>query len=433
MPGFSTVGGAPVGALPIESAGSPLDVDIDDTVTLYEATDRILLNVLEDAADGSMALGETELLNVLFTSVLLLSDAYAAVGGPVNITSAADASDESAAEYLHNLRSWVLADSDANAKMTFKNTLAGSGGFVDTIAVAWNMLLADSGASTATIEGTVTRMAAIADALAASAVADGRLSARVAVAVAVVLEANVGAGWTKTLADQADILDQVQNILRAMNTVADSVDIADGAVGSMILSLICADGVEVDATPDALLRMISDIDDGALLYCSFRLGGTEYSGWAVNTDLRAVTEHRNQPFDSIVSHQKGFHYAAGPGGIVQFTGTTDDGEPIEAWFRTFLTDFGTHKFKRAPDIWVGIATDGRMLAKVRTRDPASGAVLDDWYELVTKQDGNEGNGRAKVGRGLKSVWWGMEVRNIAGSDFRIDEAGMRYLVLDRRQ
>ena len=80
-----------------------------------------------------------------------------------------------------------------------------------------------------------------------------------------------------------------------------------------------------------------------------------------------------------------------------------------------------------------IEQTGRMLAKVRTRDPASGAVLDDWYELVTKQDGNEGNGRAKVGRGLKSVWWGMEVRNIAGSDFRIDEAGLRYLVLDRRQ
>ena len=433
MPGFFPVGGAPVGALPIESAGSPLDVDIDDTVTLYEATDRILLNVLEDAADGSMALGETELLNVLFTSALILPDAFGAMSLRVNATDTANGADVTAAEYLPHLKSWVLAGADANAKMRFKNTLAESGGFTDTIAVAWNMLLADTGDGDDTIEGTVKRLAALADALAASAIADGRLSARVAVAVAAVLEANVGAGWAKTLADQADILDQVQNILRAMNTVADSAAIADTAVGSMILSLVCADDVALADALAASGAFNADLSDSALLYCSFRLGGTDYSGWAVNTDLRAVTEHRNQPFDSIVSHQKGFHYAAGPGGIVQFTGTTDDGEPIEAWFRTFLTDFGTHKFKRAPDIWVGIATDGRMLAKVRTRDPASGAVLDDWYELVTKQDGNEGNGRAKVGRGLKSVWWGMEVRNIAGSDFRIDEAGMRYLVLDRRQ
>jgi len=433
MPGFSTVGGAPVGALPIESAGSPLDVDIDDTVTLYETTDRILLNVLEDAADGSMALGETELLNVLFTSALILPDAFGAMSLRVNATDTADGADVTAAEYLPHLKSWVLAGADANARMKFKNTLAESGGFTDTIAAAWNMLLADSGASTATIEGTVTRMAAIADALAASAVADCRLSARVAVAVAAVLEANVGAGWTKTLADQAGILDQVQNILRAMNTVTDSAAIADTAAGSMILSLVCADDVALADALAASGAFNADLSDSALLYCSFRLGGTDYSGWAVNTDLRAVTEHRNQPFDSIVSHPKGFHYAAGPGGIVQFTGTTDDGTAIDAYVRTFLTDFGTHKFKRVPDIWVGIATDGRMLAKVRTRDPASGAVTDDWYELVTKQDGNEGNGRAKVGRGLKSVWWGMEVRNIAGSDFRIDEAGLRYLVLDRRQ
>ena len=432
MPGFFPVGGAPLGALPIE-AGAYSDVDLYDTVILYDTPEQILLNVLEDVASGSISLGDTELLNVLFTSALILPDAFGAMSLRVNVTDTADGDDVTAAEYLPHLKSWVLAGADANAKMRFKNTLAESGGFTDTIAAAWNMLLADAGDGDDTIEGTVTRMAAIADALAASAVADGRLSARVAVAVAVVLEANVGAGWTKTLADQADILDQVQNILRAMNTVADSVDIADGAVGSMILSLICADGVEVDATPDALLRMISDIDDGALLYCSFRLGGTDYSGWAVNTDLRAVTEHRNQPFDSIVSHSKGFHYAAGAGGIVQFTGITDDGTAIDAYVRTFLTDFGTHKFKRAPDIWVGLATDGRMLAKVRTRDPATGAVLDDWYELVTKQDGNEGNGRAKVGRGLKSVWWGLELRNIAGADFRIDEAGLRYLVLDRRQ
>ena len=433
MPGFSTVGGAPVGALPIESAGSPLDVDIDDTVTLYEATDRILLNVLEDAADGSMALGETELLNVLFTSALILPDAFGAMSLRVNATDTADGADVTAAEYLPHLKSWVLAGADANARMKFKNTLAESGGFTDTIAAAWNMLLADSGASTATIEGTVTRMAAIADALAASAVADCRLSARVAVAVAAVLEANVGAGWAKTLADQSSILDQTQNILRAMNTIADTAAIADGAVGSMILSLVCADDVTLADALAASGAFNADLSDSALLYCSFRLGGTEYSGWAVNTDLRAVTEHRNQPFDSIVSHPKGFHYAAGPGGIVQFTGTTDDGTAIDAYVRTFLTDFGTHKFKRVPDIWVGLATDGRMLAKVRTRDPASGAVLDDWYELVTKQDGNEANGRAKVGRGLKSVWWGLELRNIAGSDFRIDEAGLRYLVLDRRQ
>ena len=148
---------------------------------------------------------------------------------------------------------------------------------------------------------------------------------------------------------------------------------------------------------------------------------------ADSNDARTILAAEVSAFIIFVCTHKDF------GLEVLKTGTTDDGTAIDAYVRTFLTDFGTHKFKRAPDIWVGIATDGRMLAKVRTRDPASGAVLDDWYELVTKQDGNEANGRAKVGRGLKSVWWGLELRNINGSDFRVDEAGLRYLVLDRRQ
>jgi hypothetical protein len=255
----------------------------------------------------------------------------------------------------------------------------------------------------------------------------------VAVAVAAVLEANLSAGWGHTLVDQAALLDQTQNILRAMNTVSDAAAVSDTAAGSLRLSLVCAETVNVDDDLATTLRMNADLADGVLLYCSFRLGDTEYSGWAVNTDLRAATEHRNQPFDSIVSHPKGFHYAAGPGGIVQITGKDDDGAPIDAYLRTFLTDFGTHKFKRVPDIFVGLATDGRMLVKMVTRDPRTGVACDDWYELVTKQDAGEAQGRAKIGRGLKSTWWGMELRNIQGADFRLDEIAWRALILDRRQ
>lgn len=153
----------------------------------------------------------------------------------------------------------------------------------------------------------------------------------------------------------------------------------------------------------------------------------------MNTDLKAVSEYRGLQFDSIVAHPKGFHYAAGPGGIYQITGSDDDGEPIDAWIKTFLTDFGTHKFKRAPDMWLGLTTDGRMLVKTLTRDPRTGVQNEDWWEAVTKQDTGEASGRAKIGRGLKSTWWGMELRNIAGSDFQLDEIAWRPIVLDRRQ
>ena len=227
------------------------------------------------------------------------------------------------------------------------------------------------------------------------------------------------------------LVDAVQNTLTAMLSLADSATIADSAVGSLRLSLLCDENATVDDSLAANLRLNADLESGAILYCSFRIGGEEYSGWAMNTDLLAVTQHSNQRFDSILSF-KGFHYAAGPGGIVQITGDTDDGENIDAHLRTFLTDFGTHKFKRAPDIFVGLATDGRMLVKTRTRDPNTGVQNEDWYEVVTKQPDGEANGRAKVGRGLKSVYWGLTLRNVEGSDFRLNKIDWRYLTQDRR-
>ena len=76
---------------------------------------------------------------------------------------------------------------------------------------------------------------------------------------------------------------------------------------------------------------------------------------------------------------------------------------------------------------------GEVQRPTRTRDPNTGVLTEDWYELVTKQGAGEAQGRAKVGRGLKSTWWGMTLQNIDGADFRLDEIAWRMIVLDRRQ
>jgi hypothetical protein len=151
-----------------------------------------------------------------------------------------------------------------------------------------------------------------------------------------------------------------------------------------------------------------------------------------NTDLKAVTEYRNVQFDSFATFQ-GVTYGAGQGGIVALLGDTDDGAAIDAWFTPFLTDFGTQKFKRASDIWIGASTDGALFAKVLTRDPATGAKLEDHYAVVMKQGDGVQPGRVEVGRGLKSTFWGLTVHNVDGADFALDSIQWRPLLLDRRQ
>lgn len=394
MPGLFPVSGAPVSGL-LSSGGELFNCDLSDSmvasVTLFDYR-----KVALDASDaGSLVDALTN--NLLFN----LRESLSGVDAVTN-----------------------------QAKLACNLTSAAS--FTDVIRAAWHMLLQDEAEALDSAEYRIRKALALADALVASAVVDGKLTAYAACAVAATLEDSARAGWSLNLADQGTLTDAVQNTLTAMLSLAETATIADSAIGTLRLSLLCDENATVDDSLAANLRLNADLESGAILYCSFRIGGEEYSGWAMNTDLWAVTQHSNQRFDSILSF-KGFHYAAGPGGIVQITGDTDDGEDIDAHIRTFLTDFGTHKFKRAPDIFVGLATDGRMLVKARTRDPNTGVLTEDWYELVTKQGAGEAQGRAKVGRGLKSTWWGMTLQNIDGADFRLDEIAWRMIVLDRRQ
>ena len=62
----------------------------------------------------------------------------------------------------------------------------------------------------------------------------------------------------------------------------------------------------------------------------------------------------------------------------------------------------------------------------------TGVQYEDWYLAEFKQGAGPGNARTQLGRGLKSVWWGLEIRNIDGGDFRTRTIQWRPLVLDRR-
>ena len=431
MPSLGPLSGTPLSTL--EDGEIPVSADdLDDFLLIDFGTEAIFLNVLEDGISAVLSLGATELLNVLSDSALALSDAVGFQSLNVSISDSAASTTSVLNELIPNLRDWVLATSSVNARASFYSNLSAGGGFTDAIACGWNLILTTEAEGADTAEGIARRLAAVADTLQATGLADGKLTARAAVAVAAALEARIYAGYSVTAADQAALTAEVASILAAMPTLADTAALADSAVGAMRLSLICAENVTLADALAANLSASADIDDALLVYCSFSIGGNEYSGWAMNTDLRAVTQHANQNFDSILPFKK-YHYAAGPGGIVQITGANDSGEDINAYVRTFLSNFGTHKFKRAPDVWLGLVTDGRMLVKTRTRDPSTGAALEDWYEVITKQDAGEASGRAKVGRGLKSTWWGLTLQNIDGADFRLDEIAWRVLTLDRRQ
>lgn len=401
MPGFGVVGGLPVsGFSGAEGGGESYD---------------------EDAGSAfAAASSETEALHLRAGALLEELATTADIAGAVT------------GDVLANLRDAIVAAGEVTSTMTFSPNGESAVAFADSVSAAWMMLLADSVTGADASIGTARRFLAAADALAATALADSRLSALAACAVAATLEDLVASGWTVDAMDSATLADSAAARLRDLVAAADAAAATDGATGTMRLSLITADSVQIDGSPAAGLAALADAASGALAYVSVRLGNTDYSGWVVNADLRAVTEYRNVPFDSLATF-RGFHYAAGPNGIAQLTGDTDRGEPIDAWVRSFLTDFGTNVFKRAPDIFVGVTATGELMVKVLTRDPGTGEKCEDWYSIVRKQEAGPAIGRVKVGRGLKSTWWGLELRNVDGADFTVHAIEWRPIVLDRRQ
>ncbi len=431
MTSSGPLGSAPLSAL---DGGSPPAGDpyaLSDGLVANDELAEILRNVLEDAAALTFPTGDAYIANLLESAVGI------AAGGVGNLRQRAEASTaamlalDTASQILSVLKERILVAAVPDALGRFRNTLAAGGVFQDAVAAAWSMLLADSGNAQDSEVVVLRKLAGVADSLLAMGDAQGRMSALAAVAVAAALEGRATAGWGSSAADQATLVDESRALLAAMLSLNDAGAGSDTAEAAMRMVLLADDAATIADDPAAMLRAFSDLADGAVLYCTLRIGGTDYQGWVMNTDLRAVTEYRNVPFDSFAT-LNGRTYAAGEGGIFELAGDTDDGQPIEAWFRPFLTNFGTQKMKRVTDIWIGAAATG-LVVKVHTRNPATGQMTEDLYPVQHVHGDGTDKGRVKVGRGLTSNWWTLTVANVAGAAFEVDSIEWKPLVLDRRQ
>lgn len=431
MSGFGPTSGAPIAALPAAASPPPPPADLSDGAGCYDEHFTDLLNVLEDAFTASFPSGDAIIRNLLETGAAIGDASVAGVRAMALASDAALLTFDTASQVLSVLKERIVAMDTPDARATFGANASDSGRFVDAIAAAWSMLLADAGSLSDDVASTVHKLAMLAETLHAMGAVDSKLTAQAAVAVAAALEARVSAGWNATAVDQAALADEARNTLAALLAASDGALVTDAAAPGLRMVLLASDAATVADDPVAALRALEELSDGAVLYCTIRLGGTDYQGWVLNTDLRAVTEYRNVPFDSFAI-LNGRTYGAGDGGIFELAGNTDNGSPISAWFRPFLTDFGAAKMKRVSDIWIGTSAKG-LLVKVHTKDPATGNVTEDIYPVEYSHGTGNEKCRVKVGRGLTSHWWTLTVANVAGADFAIDGIDWKPLILDRRQ
>lgn len=430
---MSTIGSSTIGDVPLVGDGASAvapEADLSDTVTVIDEREAVLLNVLSESIHG-MLVDDTFIANLLETHALGNDAAVASARMRALATDAVGLADSTASQHLASVSGHILAVASSSSAGRFAVNAASGVSFQDSVAAAWAMLLADEGSVQDDAAAVVRKLVALAETLRALGSVQGKLTAQAAVAVAAVLEGRVSAGWSADAVDQAALADEVRNTMAAMLAVTDAAQASDAIAPTLRMMLLSSESVTVADDPAAALRALEELADGAVLYCTIRLGGTDYQGWVLNTDLRAVTEYRNVPFDSFAM-LGGRTYAAGDSGIFELAGDTDNGSPIDAWFRPFLTDFGAAKMKRVSDIWIGTSAKG-LLVKVHTKDPATGNVTEDIYPVEYSHGAGNDKCRVKVGRGLTSHWWTLTVANVAGADFAIDSIDWKPLILDRRQ
>lgn len=179
------------------------------------------------------------------------------------------------------------------------------------------------------------------------------------------------------------------------------------------------------------------LNDGAIASDDLFTKDLDARSWVLNPETGAVSTHTNWPIVGIA--QVGdLQYAVGPEGLYLLDGDTDDGDTIDAVIDLPGLEFGQpnkeggltaeDERKRVKQLWLDCESDTPMRAEVRSYDQA----LSHHYTAIRPLN-QTGNMLITVGKGLKSKWWGLSIRNTLGGDFRLTAASADVMTTDRRR
>lgn len=345
--------------------------------------------------------------------------------------SAGEATSAVLGEFAPYLRERITAAASLGVTATLNELLADSGDFADAIACVVPVLVEATGEAGDLLD-TVRKLAGpLLDTVQAAGIATSQMHAQELVVGAAVIESLVRAGYAIEATSTAEFADALVSTMRAVVAALAEAEAADSTTPWIRMTAIVADTGEAEDAAATNMRMTEALADGVTLFASLRLGDGEYVGWVLNTATRAATEYTNYPFTSM-DGWRGRYFGTLDTGLYELDGDDDDGDPIEASVRTGLMNMGTQRMKRLPSAYIGVKSSGGLALKVVTTEP-DGAKVQDWYELTPRASSSAHHqGRIKLGRGLKSVYWSLELVNQAGADFQLDVIELFPMFLDRR-
>lgn len=146
--------------------------------------------------------------------------------------------------------------------------------------------------------------------------------------------------------------------------------------------------------------------------------------WAMNTQIGGSTRYENFPFNSLAK-LNGKYYGASSEGLFLLDGPNDDGAAVSASIDFGNLNFGTMLRKALPYVYVGMASDSRVVLKVVADGQTYYYDLRDSDEILKPQ-------RFELGRGLRASYYGLSLISDEGALFEVADIEFTPAALNRR-
>lgn len=291
--------------------------------------------------------------------------------------------------------------------------------------------LADAAVATDSVEDQARYLARLIDSLLATGQVSTYADAVQHLAAAVVGTTEASAFAIAALQDTAVAQDAVIDQLRLIARLVDTALAADEASTKQRMTVVLADESAAADTLDTTLSAVALLQAGAQAAVTLLLDSGAYVAWTYNMQSAGVTRYENYPFNSFAKIGAEY-YGLTSTGLYRLGGDTDDGVPIKAKIRLGMTDMGTRKMKRLPEVFMGYTGDGRMVLRMIYVDDKTGEKVGADYLMKPRPAGSKRESRFEPGKGLVAVDFDFELENLDGADFALTNIEFSPMVVDRR-
>lgn len=200
---------------------------------------------------------------------------------------------------------------------------------------------------------------------------------------------------------------------------------------SVTLVALMQDELAIGLTQNALLTAIAVLRDRLDFVLHLHVDDEQYIAWSMNTDSRAASRYTNYPFNSFMRIGKRY-YGVSDTGLYRLEGEDDAGADIAAKLRLGMSSLGTRVMKRVASGYLGYTADGDLRLKIISADPTTGEREAHVYRLYVSGAGSQREGRVKLGKGMKAVYFDFQIENVDGADFELDVIEILPVFLTRR-